>query len=69
MTIQEAIKSGKPFRREGWATCCELVVKGNKKAYGQGELYFLNVNGTLAERASLFFVKDLVSEDWIISNV
>ena len=60
MTLQEAIKSGQRFRRAAWTHGDCLEIYGGENAYMRGELHWCS-----GERATLFFVDDLLAEDWV----
>ena len=68
MTIQEAIKSGRPFRRKGWTHACHFVVR-NKDGYSNGELWEYNSETKqLLAVTSLKYVGDIIATDWEVKR-
>jgi hypothetical protein len=49
MTIQEAIKSGKPFRRKGWTVWFLMKLDGTLLGVGCWQEYFLTKEDHLAD--------------------
>lgn len=67
MNLQEAIKSGRPFRRPCWTHADWIVVHKfphELAAYGGGELK-LQLSRTTYP---LMFLNDLLADDWIIKE-
>ncbi len=69
MTIQEAIKSGKPFRRKHWKIWLEaaspmaLVVRGTmKKAMTIDELHSMPMVTYVASKP------DILATDWVVKQ-
>jgi len=64
MTVIDAIRSGKPFRRPTWTHANWLVVHKNplSSAYGGGELIAL-YGGHIYP---LQYLDDLLADDWIV---
>lgn len=63
MNIQEAIETGKPFKRKSWTHADYLRVK-SKGGYGGGELFW--VRGS--SRANLFYVSDILADNWEVEE-
>ena len=69
MTIQEAIKSGKPFRRKAWAKkypdewYVRTESKGRKWTWWIGEIMV-----GLTELGAKSFTKDILADDWEIKQ-
>ena len=59
MNIQEAIKSGKPFKRERW-------VVGGWIYNNDGVFEYLT--GGVDEPANEFFVEDILADDWEVKE-
>ena len=66
MNLQEAIKSGKPFRRPTWTHADWIVVHKFPKEnpYMGGELRHLKAD----EFTTLSYLDDLLAEDWIVEG-
>lgn len=60
MNIIEAIKSGKPFKREHWTGSDYICVKSNE--YQSDCLFHLNYKSEAAIRCK----EDIVANDWVI---
>ncbi len=60
MNIIEALKSGKPFRRKGWAHADYWIVGGGPDTYGGGEIIFLSNK----QPVTVLFTNDVIKDDW-----
>ena len=60
MNIQDAIKSGKPFRRPCWTHGDYIRIYGDGKSYGKGELTFL----TCGALTHIKYADDLLADDY-----
>lgn len=69
MTIIEAMRSGKPFRRKAWTYAGWMILDSERtvtgcKPYGGGELKWAHNR----ERATLFYHDDFAKDDWEIKD-
>lgn len=60
MTIQDAIKSLKPFKRKNWTHAAWLCVR-HLGGYGGGELWWV---GDENDPATIYYTDDLLADDW-----
>lgn len=67
MNLQDAIRSGKPFRRPTWTHGDWLEVRKNPKTnpYGGGEICWYVQGDTIK---ALYYINDLLAEDWIVKE-
>jgi hypothetical protein len=63
MTIQEAIKSGKPFKRHGWADYNALIVRDGRFEENDQEDEDPQENGNF-----IFEPSDMTADDWEVIN-
>lgn len=65
MTMQEAIKTGKPIHRTGWTSKRSYLTRGDEEPIAMMLTWFYDETDSISSLYE-FTVEDILAEDWEI---